>query len=327
MEFKNNNKKIMRFKSFTKTINKRLLKCEKTYTNSNYSSISKKTGAFEDNLINIPTGNMNSFSTKRNNNLHFSIHNNIAIHSSTDLSIRDIKAKGDTNTNNICTNINISIENIRPSSINENKNNYTDIRKESSYDMPNPYLISFKGSHIESESKANIDNKLLSSIYADYLANKSNSEIITENEKYESKFKILNEYLDKNKILQYEYNKGIISGFSAYTYHNEEVMNKDKLSININIDKGEVCFSGQKNKNNIHLINFFSLFCGDSKNEDDYLTKFLKNNFKDILLEDKEIISNPINAIKNSFAKCEIKYINYYLKEKNSSNLDRKSVV
>ena len=329
MECNNNYKKKIRFKSFTNTFNNRLLKFERTYSNSNYSSISKKTGAFEEN-VNAQTGKMNSFSTKRSpNNLCFSIQNNIAIHSSADLSLNDLKEKGDIN--NICTNINISIdnpnfsinniENINQASPKTNQLN-SNIKKESSCDIVNVNLISFKGSNIESESK-DMDNKIISSIYADYLENKSKSEIFSENLKYDSKFKLLNEYLDKNKILQYEYNKGIISGISAYTYQNEERINKDKLSININIDKAENIYNKNKKiKKKRHLINFFSLFCGDRKDEDDELTKFLKNNFKDILLEDKEIITNPINAIKNSFAKCELKYINYFLKNQ-KNNLDK----
>ena len=322
-------KKKIRFKSFTNTFNNRLLKIDKTYCNSNYSSISKKTGAFEENITNLPGGKVNSFSTKRSpNNLCFSIRNNIAIHSSADLSINDLKEKGDIN--NICTNINISIDNPnfsinnienlnKASSKNETNIINNNIKNISSRDIRNPNLISFKGSNIESESQET-KNKIILSLYADYLENKSNSKIFSDNKEYEPKLKILNDYLDKNKILQYEYNKGIISGFSAYTYQNEEIVNKDKFSININIEKK------YNNSNNKHLINFFSLFCGDKKNEDDDLTKFLKNNFKDILLEEKEIVSNPINAIKNSFAKCELKYINYYLKEKNQKqNTDNNS--
>ena len=316
----NEEKKTVRFKSFTNTLNNRLFKFEKSYNNSNYSSLSKKTGAFEENINNIPVGKMNSFSPKRSpKNLHLSIQNNIAIHSSVDFSLKDV-----CDVNNITTNINISIDNPNFSINNIENFNKTfskngtnkinnNVKKESISDLPKPNLISFKGSNIESEYKES-ENKIISSIYADYLENKSNSEILSDNKKNETKLKKLNEYLEKNKILQYEYNKGIIAGFSAYTYQNEEVFNRDKLSININIDKKGIY---KKRNKTIHLINYFSIFCGDKKDKDDDLTKFLKNNFKDILLEEKEIINNPINAIKNSFAKCELKYINYYLKVKN----------
>ena len=104
-----NKKRTVRFKSVSTNNNNRLLQLERTNSNSNYSSVSKKTGAFEENL-NILSGKMNSFSTKISpNNLCFSIQNNVNIRSSLDLSLKDLKDKADIN--NICTNINISIDN------------------------------------------------------------------------------------------------------------------------------------------------------------------------------------------------------------------------
>ena len=328
MELKNNNKKkVVRFKSVTNSYNKKLFKIERCNSNSKLSSLSKKTGcfAFEENTGGITK--MNSFPTKiSSNNLCFQIQNNLNIHSSVDLSMRDIKDKPDIN--NIYANINISIDNPNFSINNIENNNKTSSiydtnklknkinNRDSSVDFNHPTFISFKGSNIESESnnseKDKEEKKVISSIYADYLANKSNSEILSGNVRNESKIKIFDEYLDKNKILQYEFKKGCISGFSAYTYQNEENINKNKLSINININRRE----NNNKKGKIHFINFFSLFCGDNKDENDDLSKFLKNNFKDILLEDKEILSNTTNAIKNSFIKCELKYINNFIKEK-----------
>ena len=324
-----NKKRTVRFKSVSTNNNNRLLQLERTNSNSNYSSVSKKTGAFEENL-NILSGKMNSFSTKISpNNLCFSIQNNVNIRSSLDLSLKDLKDKADIN--NICTNINISIDN--PNfSINNIENKTSSIKgssitnrinknKESNTNVPNNTLISFKGSDIDSESKKKDNNKIISSIYADYLENKSNSEIISDNYKEGEKINLFNDHLTKNKILKYEYSEGCIAGFSAYTYQNEEFINNNKLCINMNINKVVLNEENITNDNDEqikiknHLINFFSLFCGDKKDESDDLTKFLKNNFKDILLEDKEIITNTTNAIKNSFIKCEIKYITYFLKE------------
>ena len=333
MEFENKSKKrVVRFKSVTNSYNKKLFKIERCNSNSKLSSLSKKTGCFgfEENTGGITK--MNSFPTKiSSNNLCFQIQNNLNIHSSVDLSMRDIKARHDIN--NIYANINISIDNPNFSINNIENNNKTSSvygtnklkkkinNKDSSVDLNNPTFISFKGSNIESDSnnsQEDKDRKVISSIYADYLANKSNSDILSENVRNESKIKIFNEYLEKNKILQYEYKKGCISGFSGYTYQNEENINKNKLCINININKRE-----NNNKNGkIHFINFFSLFCGDNKDENDDLSKFLKNNFKDIILNDKEILSNTTNALKNSFIKCELKYINNFLKErKENKNL------
>ena len=306
-------------------INHKLFKIDNSNSNSDFSSVSKKTGAFEER--NIIGGKKKIFSTKINqNNLSFSIHNNVAIRSSFDFSMKDINAikekKGF-----ICTNINISIDNPNFSiqNIKNNKSfsiNGTNLNHNlnSNSNINNRSLISFKGSNLEdSEIKNDEKGKIISSIYADYLENKSNSEVISNNNcKNDPKINKFNEFINKNKILKYEFTKGYISGFSAYTYQNEENINKSKLSININVDK--VSADGDNNnldedksKYKNHLINYFSLFCGDRKDDDDSLTKFLKNNFKDTLLEDKEIISNTTNAIKNSFSKCEIKYINYFL--------------
>ena len=328
MEFKSyNKKKVIKLKSVKNNYpnNSGLFNFERSNSNTNITSISKKTGCFEENVYGIGTGKMNSFSTKISpNNLCFSIANNVAIRSSIDLSLKDIKDKTDINT--ICANINISIDNPnfsinnienKTSSIYEinDKNNVKVLSEDN-----NPNLISFKGSNIESNSKDN-QTRLISSIYADYLANKSNSEVHSDNSSDESKLVMFNDYLEKNKILQYEFSKGCIAGFSAYTYQNKEPINKNKLSINININKIEEDNELEKKKEaKNHLINFFSLFCGDKKDEDDDLTKFLKNNFKDILLEDKDLLNNPTKAIQNSFIKCEVKYINYYLKEKYKNN-------
>ena len=328
MEFNKNFNKKKSTNSIThKNINHKLFKFDNSNSNSDFSSVSKKTGAFEDIIFNSGKGKM--FSTKINkNNLSFSIQNNVAIRSSCDFSIKDIKAIKEKN-GFILTNINISIDNPNPNfsiqNIENNKSfsiNGTNINNNlnSNSNINNKSLISFKGSNLDSEIKSDENRKIISSIYADYLENKSNSEVISNNNcKNDPKINKFNEFINKNKILKYEFTKGYISGFSAYTYQNEENINKSKLSININVDK--VSTDGDNNNLNEdkgnyknHLINYFSLFCGDRKDDDDSLTKFLKNNFKDTLLEDKEIISNTTNAIKNSFIKCEIKYINYFLK-------------
>ena len=304
-------------------INHKLFRFDNSNSNSDFSSVSKKTGNFE--CGSFIDGKKKMFSTKINqNNLSFSIQNNVAIRSSLELSIKDIKDLKEKK-NFICTNINISIDNpnISIQNIENNKCfsiNGTNITNKinNNSNINNPSLISFKGSNIDSEIKSDDNRKIISSIYADYLENKSNSEVISNNNcKNDPKINKFNEFINKNKILKYEFTKGYISGFSAYTYQNEENIHKSKLSININVDK--VSAESDNNLDNKfklknHLINFFSLFCGDRKDDDDSLTKFLKNNFKDTLLEDKEIISNTANAIKNSFIKCEIKYINYFLK-------------
>ena len=328
-----NKRKAIKYKSLKHSYySSKLLKTEKRNSNS-VSSVSKKTACFDESAM-AGGKKMNSFSTKisPNNNLFFSIQNNLAIHSSADLSMKNIKDKGDIN--NICTNINISIDNAnfsinniennnKTSSLYEENIKNTNIIKNLSDDNKNQNIISFKGSNIETESKGSNNNKIMSSIYQDYLANKSNSEIYSSgNIKNETKLREFTEYLEKNNILQYEYSKGCISGFSAYSYQNDELLNKNKLSININVNKKQ--YNGKNSK--IHAINFFSLFCGDIKDEYDDLSKFLKNNFKEILLQEKDIINNTPNAIKNSFIKCEINYINYFLKENNIQKNQEKNL-
>ena len=123
-----------------------------------FHQFQKKTGAFEENILG-GTIKMNSFSTKISpNNLYFSIKNNLNIHSSVDLSIKDLKEK--TDINNIYTNINISIDNpnfsINNIENNNNKNNTntntnTNINNKSSInEINNHTFISFKGSDIDS---------------------------------------------------------------------------------------------------------------------------------------------------------------------------------
>ena len=323
----NKNKKTNRFKSVSNVFTNKLLQIERSNSNIN-SSTSKKTAGFEESL-NFLTGiqrKMNSFSIEKDSNkLRFSCNNNLPVQQSQEFSMKDIKEKTDANNGNY-TNINISIVNPNFSINNvENSNRGTNVTNQRlNFNIINNTLLSFQESNnnIENEEKCSKkDNrtKMIASIYKDYLENKSNDETFSENFVDETKKNMFKEYLKKKKIIQYEYNtKGIISGFAAYMYPNEEIINKDKICLNININKLSIDNEEDIKKDinyNSHLINFFSLFCGGEKEDNDELPKFLKNNFKDIILNDKEIISNPQNAIKNSFIKCEIDYINNYLEE------------
>ena len=88
MEYKNyNKKKIIKLQSLKNNNRKNsgLFKFERSNSNTNITSISKKTGCFEENVNGMGIGKMNSFSTKISpNNLCFSIANNVAIRSSID---------------------------------------------------------------------------------------------------------------------------------------------------------------------------------------------------------------------------------------------------
>ena len=343
MEFNNNinyTKTTNRYKSVSNIFTNKLSQIERSNSNIN-SSTSKKTAGFEESLNNLNnTRKINSFSTRKDGNrLKFSTNNNIPVHQSQEFSMKDIKNKNDVNGN--YTNINISIVNPNFSINNFEHSNHSAsniTNKSLNVNIINNTLVSFKESNnIEVEEKKSITKKdlktkMITSLYKDYLENKSNDETFSENFKDEYKKNMFKEYLKKKKIIQYEYNtKGDIAGFSAYMYPNEDIINKDKICLNININKLSLDENDVKKdvSFNSHLINFFSLYCGGEKNDNDELTKFLKNNLKDKILNDKEIISNPINAIKNSLMKCELDYINKFIEEKmgNHKNLEKNNII
>ena len=311
----NYNKSTNRFKSVSNIFTNKLSQFERSNSNIN-SSTSKKTAGFEESLnyLTNVSKKMNSFSNKKDlNNLRFSA--NIPVHQSQEFSMKDIKDKNDANGN--YTNINISIVNPNFSINNyENSNspsNITNKRLNNKYIINNT-LLSFKESNnvfVEDNktiSKKDCKTKMIASIYKDYIENKSNEETFSENFKEEGKKNMFKEYIKKNKIMQYEYNtKGNIAGISAYMYPNEEKINKDKICLNININKSSSNEDDNEKEanNNYHLINFFSIFSGGEKDTNVELTNYLKTKFKDIILKDEELITNPQNAIKNSFIKCE----------------------
>ena len=323
MDFNHNNfynKTTNRYKSVSNFVTNKLSQFEKSNSNLN-SSNSKKTAGFEESINHLSRARkMNSFSTGKDlNRLRFSINNNnnnIPVHQSQEFSIKDIKNKNDVNGN--YTNINISI--VNPNfSVNHfeqsNNNNNT--------------LVSFKESNnIELEEKKSMSktkndfkNKMIiTSIYKDYVENKSNDETFSEHFKDESKKNMFREYLKKKQIIQYEYNtKGVIAGFSAYMYPNEKKISKDKICLNINVNKLSINEVNVKNKIscNSHLVNFFGLFCGGEKDDNDELPNFLKNHLKDNILNDKDLLLiDPIKAIKNSLIKCELDYIKKTIDEK-----------
>ena len=65
-------------------------------------------------------------------------------------------------------------------------------------------------------------------------------------------------------------------------YPNEEIISKDKICLNININKLSIDKINEKNKisYNSHFVNFFSLYCGGEKGDNDELPNFLKDNIK-----------------------------------------------
>ena len=314
----NDNKKNFRSRSLANNFLLNLSKEKEKRSSNMFSSISKKTPGFNDRmhyihrtskrLLSQTTGNEEFIRLKN-------VGNNDNFNNSQELTMQNIQDKSDINVN--CTNINISIVNPNFSinnfeqrhsatNINNNKTNVNMINSSSLLSFnDNNDKIEKNESKIKSEAGK---SKILSSIYRDYIENKSKDESFSVNfdETLKKKFK---KYLIANKIVQHEYKtKGIISGFSAYTYPNEEEINKDKICLNINIDKST--------KNNSHLINYFSLFCCGKNEVDDELPKYLKNKLKDIILNNKDIINNPEYIIKKALFNSEIDFINYFFEEK-----------
>ena len=328
MEFNN---KINNNKNRSNSLASNFLNITEKRDSKQLSSISKKTPAFNGRNDNF---HLTSKSMPTNKSIHNemlkckNLSNTNQLNKSQEISMQDIKNKNDVNVN--CTNINISIvnpnfsiNNFEPrhssSNINNNKINVN---------IFNNSLLSFNDNNDKIENDKDLKQmnlekdkaQILTSIYKDYIENKSQDESFSFNfgdDSLKSKFK---SYLNKNKIVQYEYKtKGIISGFSAYMYQNEESINKDKICLNINVDKSNLNINEQdENDINIssHIINFFGLFSGGKDDKNDELPKILKNKLNKMILNNNDIINCPESAIKKSLFNLELEYINYFMEEK-----------
>ena len=345
MEFNSNiNKNRIKFRSkslASNFLNK--LKTEKRNSN-NLSSLSKNTPAFNG-RSNIYHLTSKSMPIDVFNNEEISKYKNMSItnqlNKSQEISMQNIKDKNDVNVN--CTNINISIVNPNFSINNfEPRNSATNLHNNKiNVNIINNSLLSFNDNNDKIEIEKNVSKikserekaQIITSIYKDYLENKSQEESFSFNFGDETLKKKFKNYLTKNKIVQHEFKtKGIISGFSAYMYQNEEAINKDKICLNINIDKSNININRQdENDINIssHLINFFSLYSGGKDDNSDDLPKILKNELKNMILNNKNIINCPESAIKKALFNLELEYINYFMEEKidekNCFNIQKES--
>ena len=328
MEFNN---KINNNKNRSNSLASNFLNITEKRDSKQLSSISKKTPAFNgrNDFFRLTSKSMPTNKSIHNEMLKCkNLSNTNQLNKSQEISMQGIKDKNDVNVN--CTNINISIvnpnfsiNNFEPrhssSNINNNKINVN---------IFNNSLLSFNDNNDKIENNKDLKQmnlekdkaQILTSIYKDYIENKSQDESFSFNfgdDSLKSKFK---SYLNKNKIVQYEYKtKGIISGFSAYMYQNEESINKDKICLNINVDKSNLNINEQdENDINIssHIINFFGLFSGGKNDKNDELPKILKNKLNKMILNNNDIINCPESAIKKSLFNLELEYINYFMEEK-----------
>ena len=331
MEFNNN--KINKNKFRSKSLASNFLSNYRTdKRNSNkFSSISKRTPAFNErsNNYRLTSKSMPIDISNNDELIKFKNSSNTnQLNKSQEISMTNIKDRNDVNVN--CTNINISIvnpnfsiNNFEPRHSASNINN-----KNINVNIINNSLLSFNENNEKIEIEKNISKmrterdkaQILTSIYKDYLENKSQDESFSFNFGDETLKKKFKKYLTTNKIVQHEFKtKSIISGFSAYMYQNEEEVNKDKICLNINIDKSNININEQDESEinlSSHIINFFSLFSGGKDDNNDELPEILKNKLKNMILNNKNIINCPEAAIKKGLFNIELDYINYFMEEK-----------
>lgn len=330
MEFNNNkiNKNKFRSKSLTSNFLSNY-RTEKRNSNK-LSSISKRTPAFnERSNYRLTSKSMPTDISNNDEVIKFKNSSNTnQLNKSQEISMTNIKDRNDVNVN--CTNINISIvnpnfsiNNFEPRHSASNINN-----KNINVNIINNSLLSFNENNEKIEIEKNTSKmrterdkaQILTSIYKDYLENKSQDESFSFNFGDETLKKKFKKYLTTNKIVQHEFKtKSIISGFSAYMYQNEEEVNKDKICLNINIDKSNININEQDESEinlSSHIINFFSLFSGGKDDNNDELPKILKNKLKNMILNNKNIINCPEAAIKKGLFNIELNYINYFMEEK-----------
>ena len=328
MEFNN---KINNNKNRSNSLASNFLNITEKRDSKQLSSISKKTPAFNgrNGIFRLTSKSMPTNKSIHNEMLKCkNLSNTNQLNKSQEISMHDIKDKNDVNVN--CTNINISIVNPNFSINNfEQRHSSSNINNNKiNVNIFNNSLLSFNDNNDKIENDKDLKQmnlekdkaQILTSIYKDYIENKSQDESFSFNfgdDSLKSKFK---SYLNKNKIVQYEYKtKGIISGFSAYMYQNEESINKDKICLNINVDKSNLNINEQdENDINIssHIINFFGLFSGGKDDKNDELPKILKNKLNKMILNNNDIINCPESAIKKSLFNLELEYINYFMEEK-----------
>ena len=331
MEFNNN--KINKNKFRSKSLASNFLsnyRTEKRFSNK-LSSISKRTPAFNErsNIYRLTSKSMPIDISNNDELIKFKNSSNTnQLNKSQEISMTNIKDRNDVNVN--CTNINISIvnpnfsiNNFEPRHSASNINN-----KNINVNIINNSLLSFNENNEKIEIEKNISKmrterdkaQILTSIYKDYLENKSQDESFSFNFGDETLKKKFKKYLTTNKIVQHEFKtKSIISGFSAYMYQNEEEVNKDKICLNINIDKSNININEQDESEinlSSHIINFFSLFSGGKDDNNDELPEILKNKLKNMILNNKNIINCPEAAIKKGLFNIELDYINYFMEEK-----------
>ena len=119
----------------------------------------------------------------------------------------------------------------------------------------------------------------------------------TENIKY------FQEILKTNKVISNEEENFNIAGFSAYLYKNKNLINENKICININFEK-------QNNK-----INILSLYDGHNGYQ---TSKYLKENLNKEILNSSTLTTDTTSTLFNAIQKMENNLYNIFLQTKNN---------
>ena len=170
-------------------------------------------------------------------------------------------------------------------------------------------MYTFKGNSgiAEKESECFEKEKILNTIYADFLENKSNDELslsfTKEEEMYNNNvaFEKFRKYLENHEIISYVFEKGYIKGFSAFSYPNDKDINSEKISLSIN------------NKIKKSIFNFFGIFSGI--NDDVKASEFLRQNLSKNIFKQNNILEKTLTAIKSGYVSSEKEFIcNFFSK-------------
>ena len=103
----------------------------------------------------------------------------------------------------------------------------------------------------------------------------------------------------KGEICMHMKNFGIFKGFSAISFINGEKINEDKIGINLNIPLSQ--------HHHKYISNFFAIYDGHNGEK---ISKYLKENFHNILYKNKKLYSDTDEVLYNTFEKVEKNLMN-----------------
>ena len=106
-------------------------------------------------------------------------------------------------------------------------------------------------------------------------------------------------FKEKGEICMHIKNFGIFKGFSAISFINGEKLNEDKIGISLNLP-----LSYHHHK---YISNFFAIYDGHNGEK---ISKYLKENFHNILYKNEKLYSQTDEVLYNTFEKVENNLMN-----------------